>query len=242
MENCSKCDTTIQDNNKASCCDPDSILDILKINEQLPVTNHAFNHKKNPIYTNLDYCVLPKCMSSYIISRNKKEILKIIQCNSTWYNRVYDLYVALKMAGEQAGRGRKGCCHKLKWIPCGNTKIISFNQLINLNRFKIRYYKTSNLHYFMNLVLTSYKKMSKAKNFLSTNREYPYNNLVNRYLKEFKYKDSHGKTITKNIQYDQHCQCYNKLDFINWLNYRRILNNDYKKSASCATNNCTTSF
>lgn len=238
MSNCSSCDSSIQDNNKPKCCDPDSILNILKTNEQIPVKNHAFNFKKNPVYTNLDICVLPKCMASYIISRNTKKILNIIQCNSTWYNRVYDLYVALKMAGEQAGRGRKGCCYKLKWVPCGNTKIISFNQLINLNRFKIRYYKTSNLHYFMNLVLTSYKKIVKAKRFISNNKEYPYNNLVNKNVKQFKYIDETGKYVTKNIQYGKNCKCYNKLDFVNWINYRRIINNNYKKSASCTIGSC----
>jgi len=217
-----------------SCCNPENITGILKINE-IQYDNTKKKYMKNPKYTQMDECILPTCngLKELIINRKYNKILNIIQCNSTWYNRVYSLYLALKMAGVQAGRGRTGCCHRLRWNA--SLKVISFNQLINLNRYRVRFYKTSHIEYFMQVVLVSLKKMEKAKRFISTSKEYPYQYLINKNQTMYKYLNSNNKLVNQNINLNKKCECFNKSKFINWLKYRKIINNNYK-GPNCDSN------
>ena len=227
------------------CCNPEYIGEILKLREQSIVPDkQPVRTVPNPVYTTLETKILPECLHDDIINRRTNKIINVIQCNSTWFNKVYQLYVSLKLANEQAGRGRKGCCHVLRWATRDGTKVISFNNLLNLNRYKVRYYKTSHLHYFITLVLTTYKKMEKAKNFIASNKNYPYQQLIHSNMSSFKFLDSNNKSQNRTINLKANCPCYNKMDYINWLKYRKIINNNYKNNNSCNTNdpNCSTSY
>ena len=227
MSGCEDCCTNIlKDSN---CCDPDSILKILEINDVLQDKKDLRIYKNNPIYNNLDVCLLPLELANIIVNRQTNNLIEKIQCDSKWINQVYTLYMALKLAGDQAGRGRTGCCYKVKWTTCSGKRTISFNQLINLNRYIIRNYKTSHLNYFINTTLTLYKKMEKAKEFISTSREYPFQYLINKNVNKFTYPDFNNpkKVHTGCIRPDQGCGCYNKMDYIRWLRSRRIITNNY---------------
>ena len=204
-----------------SCCNPENIPNILNIDE-LVYNTTTKKYEANTKYISLDEDILPTCnnLKNKIMNRNTNEILRIIQCNPTWYIAVASLYKALKLAQSFASRGRTGCCYKLLWETENGVKFISFNQLINLNRYRIRFNGASHIEYFMRLVLVSYKKHEKARKFLSTNRNYPYHQIVNYH--NYK-KVVNNTTVDKELDKNNKCCEQNKGVYIDWQNSRNIL-------------------
>ena len=153
-----------------------------------------------------------------------KKVLSACRQNLV-YMHVGDLEMKLRMAGDMASRNLLGCCHKLPWTPKSGGKRISFNQLININRYRTRYHKTSNLSWFINTVINAYKKHQLAKHYISNSKYFPANNLV--INKTFNYNDKYDKPKTDGV-IKHGCHNLKKLDYINWLKHRNIINS--KKS------------
>lgn len=202
-----------------NCCNPECIHKILTINE----INNSNPRKllPNSTYTNIDLNILPKNLYSDIINRKTKNIISACEQKPSLFKKVYNLDNNLKRAGDMAGRNRLGCCYKLEWIPQSSNRVLSFNQLLNLNRYRIRFWETSNVNWLINTVLTTYRKHMKAKKFISNSKYYPVNNLV--INKSFSYTDRFDK-LKNNGLIKSGCNNLKKLDYINWLKYKGIFN------------------
>jgi hypothetical protein len=201
------------------CCNPECIPNILKINEMKLLNNNK--SMPNPTYSNFDENILPDTMYSDIINRNKNKVLSVCELNPLLYSQVGELEMKLRMAGDMASRNLLGCCHRLPWTPHSGKKILSFNNLININRYRTRYHRTSHLSWFINTVINGYKKHELAKHYISNNKYYPANNLV--INKDFHYLNKYDK-IKTNGEIKHGCNKLKKLDYINWLKYRNIIN------------------
>lgn len=166
----------------------------------------------------LDENILPEYLYFYIINRNTNEIISACERDSCLFSQVYNLDLKLKRAGIINSKHLNGPFHKLKWTPYKGNNIIGFEQLVKLNEYRIRYWYTSHLNWFISTVLTIYKKHVKSIHFLSNNKYYPSNNLV--VNKIFKYvnepiQQKYG-SIIKGVNN------LNKSDYINWLRFYSI--------------------
>ena len=188
------------------------------IPEVRKLINFDYDKKSNiDSYTTLETNALPHDLYDDIINRRYNSLIKKIQNDSKWYTSVYLFDMKLRQAYELSGRNRMGCCHKLLWKPKGGDRVLSFNHMVNLNRFRVKLHRQSHLHWFINAVLTSYKKMQKAKMFVAGNKYYPYHNAI----KEKSYTvDNKGKTVDKTI--NSNCLCFNRMNYINWLKSKNI--------------------
>ena len=188
------------------------------IPENLKIVNFDYDQNTNKTnYATLEKNALPNELYDDIINKRHNSLIKIIQNDPKWYTSVYLFDMKLRQAYELTGRNRTGCCHKLLWKPKAGDRVLSFNQMVNLNRYRVRLHRQSHIHWFINTVLTSYKKMQKAKMFVAGNKYYPYHNAI----KDKSYTvNNKGKTVSKTI--NNNCFCFNRMNYINWLKSKKI--------------------
>ena len=66
------------------------------------------------------------------------------------------------------------------WKPYGGNRyrLVSFNQMVNLYTYMIRFNKISHLAYYNHIVLKIFQNMSLARQMIGNSKSYPYQNLV----------------------------------------------------------------
>ena len=200
------------------CRNPECITRILKLDEMDYTKTRAI--VKNGVYTAIDARVLPKSLISIINAKNYNALVKACELNPCLFNQAYNFDLKLRQASDMAGKNRLGCCFKLEWQPVSGSRYLSFNQMLNLNRYRVRFYRDSHLHWFLNSVLFAYKTYIKAKHFISNNKYFPANNLVKN--KTFNYVDRFDKKQTNGVIKSGCCNL-KKLDYVNWLKHRHII-------------------
>ena len=150
--------------------------------------------------------LIPKSLYKAVMNKQKKKIIAYVQSHPEYLFWTYNFNQMLKFSYNQAGHRKGGCCYKMLWKPYGGSryKIVSFNQMVNLYTFIIRFNEVSKLAYYNNVVLKIFQNMNLARQMLGNNKSYPYQNLVQNTNK------NRGKVLKKK------CNCFNKLGYKNY--------------------------
>lgn len=171
--------------------------------------------------TKLDRNLIPKGAYTFTIKRQKNKLIKYVQNNSVLLFQTYNFYQALKFAYNMCGQNKTGCCYKMLWKTQSGTRVVTFKEQVNLWRYLIYNNKSSDLYYYIKVVLGSLRDMNVAKNMIGNSKYYPYQYLVkNRNVKvgccQRGYNLLNYKDITNNGKHTQ--------EYIRWLKENRIFN------------------
>ena len=156
--------------------------------------------------SNLDKDLLPKkLVNSNGNLKSLKDILYYVQnpANKKILFQIYNFYQSLKFAYNLCGNNRSGCCYKMLWKTAGNKQYLNFNEKVDLYRFLIRNNTTSQLYRFIKITLGFLQKANVAKNMISKNKYYPYQNLV--------YYNPYKPTKVWNPKSKKCCYNFNKI-------------------------------
>lgn len=175
----------------------------------------------NNTTSKLDKNLIPKGAYNFTIKRQKNKLIEYVQNNSVLLFQTYNFYQALKFAYNMCGQNKTGCCYKMLWKTQSGTRVVTFKEQVNLWRYLIYNNRSSNLYYYIKVVLGSLRDMNVAKNMIGKSKYYPYQYLVkNRKVKDGccqrGYNLLNYKDITNKGQYTQ--------EYIRWLKENRIFN------------------
>ena len=110
---------------------------------------------------------------------------------------------------------------KMLWKTHSGTRLVTFKEQVNLWRYLIYNNRSSDLYYYIKVVLGSLRDMNVAKSMIGNSKYYPYQYLVkNRKVKDKccqrGYNLLNYKDITNKGKYTQ--------EYIRWLKENRIFN------------------
>ena len=164
--------------------------------------------------TSLDKMLIPKDIYNAVINRQKNKIIEFVQNNPQYLFWTYNFNQRLKFSYNQAGMNKVGCCYRMLWKTKGGSKYqrVSFDQMVNLYTYLIRWNKHSHLGFYNHVVLKIFQNMNLARRMIGNSKSYPYQNLV-------KNRNKNRGSVLMN-----RCECFNKLGY---KNFRKLNVNEY---------------
>lgn len=127
--------------------------------------------------SSLDITLIPKYLYDAVINRKKNKIIKFVQNNPQYLYWTYNFNQAIKFAYNSYVKRTVCSCYKILWPVC-EKKIITFEEMVYLYRYLIKYKNVSNIAFYLSVVLSIFQKMSLARNMITNSKYYPYQNIV----------------------------------------------------------------